>query len=419
MARVLAVSLLTVVGLCLGACGAPAAQTGVVADGRIDARLHELTVRSPALGATTKLRVLLPRGYDTSRRRYPVLYVLHGANDDYTSWTRSGDAERLTAHAPLIVVMPDAGRSGWYTDWFNGVRGGPPRWERYHIGELLSLIDHRYRTIARRGGRAIAGLSMGGFGAMSYAARHPDRFISAAAFSGAVDGLVVGQIAPVGAFGPIVGQRVRLRGHDPWTLAGNLRSLHITLRTGDGRTGGPLGGGDAIEAAVHAMSLRLHRVLTAYHIRHVWDDYGRGGHTWPYWRRDLRETLPSLMGEFTDTGAAPSRVTHVALEPRYAVFGWNVAIRRRALELSKLSNATRAGFVLKGSGSSTVRTPQLYRPHARLRATVRDARGSSTRTIRVDAAGRVTVAVSLGTANAVQHDLPGQTPVRTARVTLR
>ena len=93
----------------------------------------------------------------------------------------------MTAGQPLIVVMPDGGRGGWYSNWHNGGRGGPPAWESYHIGQLIPLVDRRFRTVAARRGRAIAGLSMGGFGAFSYAARHPDLFTAAASFSGGLD----------------------------------------------------------------------------------------------------------------------------------------------------------------------------------------------------------------------------------------
>jgi S-formylglutathione hydrolase FrmB len=93
--------------------------------------------------------------------RYPVLYLLHGALADWRSWTDAGDAERITAGLNAIVVMPEGGNGGWYTDWFNGGAGGPPEWETFHIDQLIPWIDGHYRTLADRDGRAIAGLSMG------------------------------------------------------------------------------------------------------------------------------------------------------------------------------------------------------------------------------------------------------------------
>jgi S-formylglutathione hydrolase FrmB len=91
--------------------------------------------------------------------------------------------------------------------------------------------------------------------------------------------------------------------HLPINLAPRLRSLAlIELRTGDGEPGpldasGVPAGCDAcrLESFVHAMNVRLHDRLRRLGIRHVWDDYGRGTHEWPYWRRDLRETLPDVV----------------------------------------------------------------------------------------------------------------------------
>src|SRR6059058_630719 len=142
----------------------------LVASKPLTPRVTELTLHTDDLAADTHVRVMTPDGYDPSgRTRYPVLYLLHGCCDDYRSWTDKGDAEKITAGLPLIVVMPDAGQDGFYSDWYNAGAGGPPKWESYHIGQLIPFVDAHYPTVAARGGRAVAGLSMGGFGAMSYA----------------------------------------------------------------------------------------------------------------------------------------------------------------------------------------------------------------------------------------------------------
>jgi diacylglycerol O-acyltransferase / trehalose O-mycolyltransferase len=265
---------------------------------RLDARLEMWTLRTPALAAPTHVRVLLPARYRAEpRRRWPVLYLLHGASSDYRSWTRFGDAEAITARAPLIVVMPDGGADGWYTDWYAGDRVVQPRWETYHVGQLVPWVDATYRTVAARRGRAIAGLSMGGYGALSYAARHPGTFAAAASFSGALE------IGSRDAWGPRIANAGRWRAHLPISIAGRLRSLALVeLRTGDGRPG-PLDRRGTrrgcppcrIERFLYRSNVRLHERLRALGIRHVWDDYGRGTHDWPYWRRDLRKTLPRLV----------------------------------------------------------------------------------------------------------------------------
>jgi S-formylglutathione hydrolase FrmB len=108
---------------------------------RMDDRLVELQLRTSHVDGPTGVRVLLPRGYATSKRRYPVPYLLHGAIDDDRSWTAKGDAERITAGLPLIVVMPDSGPGGGYTNWYNGGAGGRPAREGYHIAVAPGRTD--------------------------------------------------------------------------------------------------------------------------------------------------------------------------------------------------------------------------------------------------------------------------------------
>jgi pimeloyl-ACP methyl ester carboxylesterase len=131
----------------------------------------------------------------------------------------------------MIVVMPDGGAMGWYTDWYAGDRPVQPRWETYHVGELVPWIDATYRTIAARRGRAIAGLSMGGFGALSYAARHPGTFAAAASFSGALE------VGSSDAWGPrSANRRAGARTCRSRSRSGCGRWRH-RARTGNGRPG--------------------------------------------------------------------------------------------------------------------------------------------------------------------------------------
>ena len=414
--RLVALASMAIAAAC-AAGPAHAAGLELKATQQLDPRLVELTFHTPALKDDTHVRVLLPTGYDPSgTTRYPVLYLVHGTIDDYRSWTDKGDAESVTAGLPLIVVMPDAGNGGFYSDWFNNGAGGPPEWETYHVGELIPWIDSHYPTIAARAGRATAGLSMGGFGAMSYAARHPDLFAAAASFSGAVntneyeplgepDESTFDGALPYSTWGPRPTQEVRWRAHNPWDLAGNLRGLDLTIRTGNGQPGGPYGGGDPVEAYVHQASLDLHERLAQLGIPHVWDDYGPGGHAWPYWQRDLRETLPSIMEDFAHPRPAPSPFTFVAVEPSYDVYGWHVAIDRRALEWSRLENAGAGGFTLAGSGRATVSTGPLFTPGAVYPVTV----GTRVSRLTADGQGRLAIEVPLGPGNASQEYAPGAT----------
>ena len=142
---------------------------GILLDDRLD---------SPIIGQSFAYRVYLPPDYLTSpTRRYPVLYMLHGAGGNYTEWSDSflpEQVDRLIAAdqiQPMIVVMPDDGESTYWANWDNG-----PRWGDYLTDDVVSTIDQRYRTVAHPADRAVGGLSMGGLGALNLAFQHPDVF---------------------------------------------------------------------------------------------------------------------------------------------------------------------------------------------------------------------------------------------------
>lgn len=231
-----------------------------------------------------------------------------------------------------------------------------------------------------------------------------------------------------GVFGLRLTQEIRWRGHNPWDLADNLRGLFLQLDTGNGLPGGPGGDlGDPVELAVNQMMTNLHQKLGLLSIPHLWNDYGPGGHNWYYWRRDLRELLPRLMRVFAERRSAPAQFSFKAIEDRYGVWGWDVAIDRPALEFSHLIDADGVGFSLRGSGRAQVTTAPYYEPGQALAVSVADATGRHTQAVRADAAGRVRVAVDLGAGNPhQQHTLPaivwmlthGRTtwPTRTATV---
>ena len=188
MARAVLAALLLagLVGGCgHGGCGRHADAVGgspVVAQHRVAPRQLDLTVRSAALGRSAKVRLLTPVGWTSSSKRWPVLYLLHGCCDTYESWTRSTDIADLPQLRDVLVVMPEGGDIGFYSNWKDG-----PRWQDFHLRELPRILEP-YGAGPRR---AIAGLSMGGLGAMDYAARRPRMFRAAASFSGVLHPLGV------------------------------------------------------------------------------------------------------------------------------------------------------------------------------------------------------------------------------------
>jgi hypothetical protein len=237
-----------------------------------------------------------------------------------------------------------------------------------------------------------------------------------------IDAIAISNGGAAGSlWGSYDADQVRWRAHNPADLAENLRGLALWLRTGNGEPGGPFPGSpsvDAIEAGVWVMARQVHARLLRLRIPHVYDDYGAGQHLWPYWNRDLEQTLPSIMARFRRAPRPPARVTFRAVEPRYSVYGWSVSVRRPVLEFSRLANATRAGFSLSGSGSATVTTPPAFTTRGRYVVTI--ARGrAKPESYRVIAtrAGRLRVVVPLGQPNKVQQYAPGATTkVFTTRV---
>src|SRR5882762_9400175 len=160
----------------------------------ITSRTLEVDITTAKVAANSvngphRVRITLPNDYfQSGTTRYPVLYLLHGgAGGNSAQWTTGGGAaEALTNNRPLITVMPDGGKVGWYTNWVDQSQGAQ-RWRDFHVDQLIPWIDANLRTIASKSGRAIAGLSMGGFGAIRYAQDRPDLFAYAGSFSGAVD----------------------------------------------------------------------------------------------------------------------------------------------------------------------------------------------------------------------------------------
>jgi putative tributyrin esterase len=144
-----------------------------------------VTMEAPSIGRKTAYNIILPADYEASGdKRYPVLYLLHGFSGNYTNWAGMG-AARAVKGLDLIVVMPDGGNS-WYVNWAESSEGQRNAWDDFITKDLIGHVDAKYRTVAAREGRAINGLSMGGFGGLALGLRHPDLFCSIGSHSGAL-----------------------------------------------------------------------------------------------------------------------------------------------------------------------------------------------------------------------------------------
>ncbi len=142
-------------------------------------RLHSLSFYSQDVHDTMHVVILLPTSYDHARA-YPVLYLLHGYDGSQVDWTERTDLVDYTAHLPVIIVMPEA-KNSWYV---NCETDPNARYEDYIIDELPKFVNAIYPLDTTRA--AIAGLSMGGYGALVLALLHPGMFIFAGDLSGAI-----------------------------------------------------------------------------------------------------------------------------------------------------------------------------------------------------------------------------------------
>jgi putative tributyrin esterase len=137
---------------------------------------------SAILGEERDMLVMLPVDYETSVRRYPVLYLLHGADADITDFARGTNLSEYAKHHQLIIVTPDASKS-WYV---NAAKNPKAQYDDYMMKEVIAYIDKNFRTIPEPFARAIGGMSMGGFGAMFLGLEHRDQFAAIGSFSGSV-----------------------------------------------------------------------------------------------------------------------------------------------------------------------------------------------------------------------------------------
>ncbi|MGH9325307.1 MAG: alpha/beta hydrolase [Terriglobia bacterium] len=133
-------------------------------------------------GMQVSFNVIFPQDYGTSARRYPVLYLLHGYTDHYTAWVTKSHITDYAKHYEEIIVMPED-ENGWYVDNYANPKLG---WQSYIVDDLIPYVDAHYRTLASRDHRAIAGLSMGGYGALLLGLKYHQLFAAAASLSGVV-----------------------------------------------------------------------------------------------------------------------------------------------------------------------------------------------------------------------------------------
>lgn len=395
-------------------------------------RTVELTIATDAFTAPVPVEVTIPVGYEADRsRRWPVTYYLGGFGHDQSTFRADYDGEDITAAYPSIVVSP-RGDSGFWSDWLGGA---PPRYESFVTGQLIPLIDAAFRTRPDRAHRAIMGESMGGYGALSLAARHPGEFGAAASLSGAVDSDVPETWSVVGVaslgqgkgfdavYGPRATQEVRWRGHNPVDLAGNLGETDVQLYTGNGvydpshgETQAEGSVGCPLEAAlIHAPSVNMHEVLVAQGIPHRWVELPWGCHGVALFETEMRQAIQRFEQVFADPPTDSGSFDFRSMETAFDVRGWSVrADPGRALEFLDLHDVGRNGLTVTGSGTTTITTAPIFQPGNPVQAVV----AGNPQDLTPDASGRITLTVDLGPADRQQQFTAGAvTAMTTATVT--
>lgn len=288
------------------------------------------TLWSQALGTWKAMLVYLPPSYSVDeKRRFPVVYYLHGLNGNERNWTELGKLDvvmdsLVRRGAPeMIVVMPD-GDDSWYTTWNalndpqcqrDTTRTEPattfcvswPHYDDYIAHEVVAYVDRRYRTRAERAHRGIAGLSMGGYGAISLALRYPGVFAAAASHSGVLAPAYLPADSAERSLGLADRVRELERGYGAWLWKSMAMAFgrdsagwlardpgRMARRLSLSRDPLPALRLDiGVEDRFLAQNRAFHQALTRIGIHHVYIE-GAGGHSWSYWRAHVPESLTWL-----------------------------------------------------------------------------------------------------------------------------
>jgi putative tributyrin esterase len=237
--------------------------------------LLDVHFEGTAIGKQSSMLVVMPTGPGP----FPVLYLLHGLSDDHTIWLRRTSIERYVSGLGLIVVMPDGHRSFYAND----PRPGGLAYENHMTQDVVGFVDRVFPTIAKREGRAVAGLSMGGYGAVMLALKNPGLFAAAVSHSGAL--AFTRQKRSDAPFGPL--ENALGRDYDCHRLASAVLksgarqkpALRFDCGTDDFLIG-------------HNRGFHAHLAKIGY--AHEYEEHA-GAHSWEYWDAHIRETIPFVM----------------------------------------------------------------------------------------------------------------------------
>lgn len=251
------------------------------------ARVDTLDVPSAVMQKTMRAAVILPESYARNKANYPVLYLLHGGYGHFNDWlTKTPDKtllHRLADQYNLIIAMPEGEIFSYYLD--SPVKKDS-QFETYLTKEVIQKIDNTYRTIRDRKGRVITGLSMGGYGSLLLATRHPDLYCAAGSMSGALNPDMYSWKLPPDAAKNIKLEFERILG--PIEQVPDVYATYSVVNLADRMktNGQPLIFDCGVDDFLIEPNRELHRRLVFNQTPH---DYSErpGGHSWEYWQNSL------------------------------------------------------------------------------------------------------------------------------------
>jgi len=245
--------------------------------------LRDITFHSAALDRDMPYRVILPAAIPAGKK-LPVLYLLHGGGGHFRDWSNDSDVARF-AERGLILVMPE-GESSYYT---NAADRPQDRYEDYISNDLIADVEKQFPAAPDRANRAIMGISMGGFGAVNLALKHPDLFSFAAGISSAFDvpsrPFSIKRIQQYRQHAAIFGpwKSEHRRANDPFILARSVDAaqtpyFYLTCGNQEG------------------LLPANHQFASLLKARHIASEFhgGAGGHDWNQWNARLDDVFASL-----------------------------------------------------------------------------------------------------------------------------
>jgi len=241
--------------------------------------LRTVTHWSEALGREATFGVYVPADLKPLTR-YPVLFVLHGAYGSHTDWPKLTDVLVQADRYQMILVFPDGGEFGWYVD---SPIDAASHYESYITRDLVAEVDRLLPTVGTRTGRGIMGLSMGGHGALSLAAKHPELFGSASSLSGILrltNHPDKWEIAL--RLGTMEESATQWKANSVYDLAERLKGAQVSLLMDCGVSD------EATGAIVD--NRETHARLKELGVPHIYREFP-GGHSWAYWQEHLPQHL--------------------------------------------------------------------------------------------------------------------------------